>query len=597
MPKIIWTVLSFLFVLSATAQNKHKADSLLQLVESVQSENDRYKLYRDLAYYHPDAIEGLDYAEQAFQIAVQHGDSIQKAAALESISSQHRLLGNKLEAFKAAFSALRIYESLGNLEDQAVVNIQLGSNFGIDQNYIESGKYLRAGLAIYEQLQDTFYIAIANINLGETLRLGGMADSATICLHTALHLNQWLADEQIEGYAMGNLGMIAAERGDFAEALVDLEAAIAILTELGDTYSVSVYQAEIGKIYLQEKQVALGEKYLLEALALAQQEQLKEQIRDISEILSNFYQKKESYQLSLKYQRIFQVYQDSLVNKENIQRLEQLNTTYKLDKKESEIAFLEERGRQQRSINLGLIGGVSLLLSLAAFLYWNIRQKRKAYHILTEKKQIIEQREQEKALLLKELNHRVKNNLQMISSLLNLQSNQLKDHPAVTALTAGKLRVEAMSLIHQKLYQEDHQTQIPIKTYIEELVYNLQFAYARKTKLNLQIQDLNLDIDLAIPLALIVNELVINAFKYAYQNIEESQLLIELNQRNNVLQLLVQDNGIGMQSVDWESTTSFGLKLVHSLTQQLEGKIYMTNEDGCAWHLMIHPKIRLNSSI
>jgi len=571
-----------------TAQDQETTDSILNVLESNTLSNiDQYEVYKALAFYHPDVIEGLNYAKNAVKMAFQLNDSIKIAVAYNQLSSQHRLLGNLVKAFEANYKALKIYEALHHDSGQADVNFQLGTNYVVDQNYPKAIQHLKKSLEIYQYLQDTIYTALTTINLGETYRLAEQYQEAAFYCEKALILNQSLQDAQIEGYALGNLGMIASAQQQYELAKTQLQKAIELLSSLDDTYSVAIYQAEIGQIYLQTDQYPQGEQYLLEAFTLAQQEGLKEQIRDFSQMLTDFYQSQKQFEQALKYQQFFQQYQDSLVNKENVQKLEQLKANYEIEKRETEIDTLATLNQRQQQEALKLVGGLVLVSVLAIFLVWNVRKRRLAYEKLSEKKALIEQRDQEKALLLRELNHRVKNNLQMISSLLNLQSNQLKDHPAMAAITAGKLRVEAMSLIHQKLYQEDHQTQIPIKEYIEELVMNLQFAYAENTQLQFEIEDLPLDIDIAIPIALIVNELVVNAFKYAYQTTEQPRLQVYLQKQQQHLQLKIQDNGIGIKEIDWEDSSSFGLTLVHSLVQQLDGKIHLVNENGSAWHILI----------
>lgn len=576
----------FLFLGSLSAQDKTKTDSLLALLaHKTLVDTVRLEVLSDLGFYHPNSLEGLNYAQQAFALAKKLNDQVNQAAILEIIGTQHRLLGNKTAAFQALFDALSSYEQLNRPQEVGAIYIQLGENYIVDERYPQAIQSLQKGLAIHTQLKDTFKLVIANINLGEAYRLANKLDSATTCFHTALHLNQLLQDEQIQGYALGNLGMVSNSLGELDKAIPELQEAITILSKLGDPYSVAIYKADLGQIYLKKQELKQGEQQLLTAFQLVKQEQLKEPIRDISKMLADFYENQKQYADGMYYQKIYQVYQDSLVNRENIQQVEQIKTGYEINKRETEISHLEDQKQKQEQLTYGLITGLSIVVLLALGLIWS-------YNRIVEKKRLIEQREQEKVLLLKELNHRVKNNLQVVSSLLSLQSREFKGHPAKEALTAGKLRVEALSLIHQKLYQEDHQTQVPIREYIKELVQNLQAAYAEDTTLNFQIQNIQLDIDLAIPLALIINELVINAFKYAFEGIKQPSLEIQMEKKGDNLSLMVEDNGIGFTSPDLKTSTSFGLKLVRSLVKQLDGKIHMTGEQGSCWQITVKAKNR-----
>lgn len=582
MQSFIWPLLIFLLSLNIVkAQSQQKTDSLLSiLVHNHLSDSQRIQVLRHIAHWHPKSNEGLYYAQQSVELAAKLNDRPQLALGLERVGTHQRLLGNKTDALTAILKALQIYEELGQQDKIAAIYIQLGEYQVLDGHYEQAKAYFNRGINLYIQLKDDFQLAVATINLGEAYRLSEVADSAANCFKMALKLNETINEQAIQGYAIGNLGMVSHSMGKYDQAQKELLEAINILTTLGDPYSVSIYKAEMGQVYIKEQQYHLGENELLAAFQLVKQEQLKESIRDISKMLADFYENQERYQASLRYQKIFQLYQDSLLNRENIQEIEQIKANYEIDKRENEISGLEEKQRQQKQISYALAIGGSIFLLLALSLMWSYRK-------LAERKKTIEKREQEKILLLKELNHRVKNNLQMISSLLNLQSRQFKDHPAKVALTAGKLRVEAMSLIHQKLYQEDFYAQISIKEYMVELVQGLHTAYSGDVELNFQIHDVQLDIDLAIPLALIINELAVNAFKYAFHDIDQPCLTISFIEEKEQFKLEIKDNGVGMQSIDLAVTTSFGLKLVHSLVKQLEGKIYMKDEEGSTWHIIM----------
>src|SRR5690606_1197403 len=154
--------------------------------------------------------------------------------------------------------------------------------------------------------------------------------------------------------------------------------------------------------------------------------------------------------------------------------------------------------------------GVFSLIIFMCLLYSGNKKIKKINKELSYQKDIISKREKEKALLLRELNHRVKNNLQMISSLLSLQSRELNGHPAKEAIISGKYRVEALSLVHRKLYQEGLDTKIKIKEYVEELVLSLFHGYNTKFKPKFKIANISVGIDIAVPLALIINELTTN---------------------------------------------------------------------------------------
>ena len=226
---------------------------------------------------------------------------------------------------------------------------------------------------------------------------------------------------------------------------------------------------------------------------------------------------------------------------------------------------------------------------MVSVLFRAYRNIKTSHIIISQQKQLVEQREVEKALLLKELNHRVKNNLQMVSSLLNLHARQLKDHPAADALMAGRYRVEALTLIHQKLYRDDVDTKIDIQNYIEDLSKNLVLNFGPEFTLDLKLVPLVLKIDKAIPLGLVMNELITNSLKYGGNENVAPELKIQIdNDSQDIVLITVADNGKGLPpDFDLMKSKSFGLKLVNSLVKQLSGEISYRAVNGTCWTLKL----------
>ena len=579
----------FIFLLNTVcAQDKQKADSLISLLKSQNLKSqDKIKIYLKIAKYETPQV-GLEFAQKAFLLSQESNNVTFKAKALVEIGLNHRILGNMVESFNATFEALQIYEELKLVEPQAAINSQLGVLHIDNKNFKEGIKFLTRSLFIYEELKDSFNIAALNINLGEAYRLFDVLDSAEICFSKSLEINQQMNSNLILAYAVGNLGMVHATEGKFVLAKNELQQAIYILQKLGDPYSLAVYKSEIGDILIQEGNGKPGEILLLESLEIAHEEGLKEQICDISKKLANYYGSIGQFKNALTYRKDFEIYRDSIINYENVRKIEQLRGEYEIEKKEAEIYFLNKTNEIQKSIGFGLGFGTLIFIVLTFLLFRLYKKSKKTNLLLNEQKEIIQKSEQEKALLLKELNHRVKNNLQMISSLLNLQSHQLKGHPAAESLKAGKYRVEALSLVHQKLYQEDYNTKIALNEYIEELAQNLVHCFDKNVKLNLELENIEVDIDTAIPLGLVVNELITNSLKHAFNKKINPVMDIDLKQINNQLIVLIKDNGEGIPDKNTSGKTdSFGLKLVNSLLKQLNGQLECKNNNGCSWEIRI----------
>lgn len=194
----------------------------------------------------------------------------------------------------------------------------------------------------------------------------------------------------------------------------------------------------------------------------------------------------------------------------------------------------------------------------------------------------------EKEVLLKEIHHRVKNNLQVISSLLNLQAANVQDPKTLEQLKESQNRIRSMALIHERLYQSDDLARIDFGEYVRGLVSYLARSYsAPRVRVNIDVQDINLAVNAAIPCGLIINELVSNALKYAFPEGRSGTVWIRLvatEGENGVL--TVEDDGIGLsRNIDFENTTTLGLQLVNTLTRQLNGTIVLSRDSGTAFSI------------
>jgi PAS domain S-box-containing protein len=207
---------------------------------------------------------------------------------------------------------------------------------------------------------------------------------------------------------------------------------------------------------------------------------------------------------------------------------------------------------------------------------------------ITERKMAEEQLRgslKEKETLLKEIHHRVKNNLQVISSMLHLQSARVTDKVILMALKESQSRVDTMALIHEKLYQSKDLTVIPMSGYIGDLITNLYISFGindEEIKAVIKVADVNLNVSTAIPCGLIINELVTNCLKHAFPGGRKGEIVLSLQpQGEGKYELIVSDNGIGFpEKADFRNTETLGLKLVISLISQLDGTIELNRTGG-----------------
>jgi PAS domain S-box-containing protein len=223
----------------------------------------------------------------------------------------------------------------------------------------------------------------------------------------------------------------------------------------------------------------------------------------------------------------------------------------------------------------------------------NVSEISLVAHDITDKK--INEREiiqslKEKEVLLKEVHHRVKNNLQVISSILNLQSSFIQDEKILDILEESRHRIRSMAIIHENLYRTTNFSSINFSSYIIELCRNLisSYQYNKKTVVVLKqkIEHVELNLDQAIPCGLIINELITNSMKYAFNTQTKGIIFLNLKERHEMIELTVGDNGIGLpDGFDYLQTDSLGLQLVVTLVEQLDGEIKVDNKDGIKYFI------------
>ncbi len=201
----------------------------------------------------------------------------------------------------------------------------------------------------------------------------------------------------------------------------------------------------------------------------------------------------------------------------------------------------------------------------------------------------------EKEVLLREIHHRVKNNLQVISSLLNLQKNYISDPAILDIFRSSQNRIRSMALLHEKLYQQNNLIEIDLSDYIQDLISNLFDSYnlSSHISLKLNITDIHLDVDLSLNIGLIINELVSNALKHAFKEREKGEIFVELInvEKTDQLELIVTDDGVGIpEDYNLNESKTFGLELVSALIQQYEGSMKINRNDKTEFKIYLQYK-------
>jgi two-component sensor histidine kinase len=300
---------------------------------------------------------------------------------------------------------------------------------------------------------------------------------------------------------------------------------------------------------------------------------------------------------------------DSIFNQVRLKQSEQLQVQFETAQRDHENLVLRNKNNLQKSelekaglnrklISIALIGSV-LVIGLMLYLY---RAKQKSNKMLrlrqgeinTQNTQL-NQLLQEKEWLMKEIHHRVKNNLQIISSLLNTQSSYLDNEQALMAIRDSQNRMQAISIVHQKLYQSDDLSTIDVRRYIEELARNIQGSFHTQGRIEFvfEIENIRLTSADTVPLGLILNEAITNSVKYAFKGKNRGVITISMSKiSGGQYRLEVRDNGKGLPvGFDVENCTSLGVNLMTGLTEQLNGKFEIWSENGTGVSVVFKPSL------
>ncbi|WP_276482353.1 histidine kinase dimerization/phosphoacceptor domain -containing protein [Paraflavitalea pollutisoli] len=296
---------------------------------------------------------------------------------------------------------------------------------------------------------------------------------------------------------------------------------------------------------------------------------------------------------------------DTLFNEVKFRQFQQLEVEYETSRKADSIALLTQKNDlQSASLRVaGLtrditISGIVLSAVIIGLLYRQYRLKQQSNQVITGKNNKLERLVKEKEWLLKEVHHRVKNNLQTIMSLLEMQSNAV-NKDAQSALLTSQNRIFATSLLHQKLYRSDNISSVNIATYLSELIQHIKDALEveRPIAIMKDIVPLELDVTQGVPLGLIVNEVITNTFKYAFNDsIEHPVITVSLTHQDGMAELLIADNGIGFRRKEEESM-GLGLELVMGLATDIGATVSIESSQGTSVRLRFKPRLSLHSMV
>ena len=320
-------------------------------------------------------------------------------------------------------------------------------------------------------------------------------------------------------------------------------------------------------------------------------------LAELYQRLSEIYTFKNNFKKSLRYHKLYSIYNDSVVTNQNLKKSEQFNfyrenveSNSKIEVLKNQHQIQELKTESEKNYKKALLLFLVISVIVLGILFNRYRVKQKAVALIEEKNK-------ESTLLMQEIHHRVKNNLQIISSLLGAKiDSNAADENIKDILQESQNKIRSMAIIHQNLYQGNQYTKVSVNSYVMELIAQIKSSFTQHSYtivFDVDIAPKEIPMGLAVPLGLILNELITNAYKYAFTDSldKEKKITIRFHQPENttMYRLVVKDNGKGLPD-DFivDNLLSFGLQLVYGLTEQLQGNVTITQDKGTTFTILLN---------
>jgi two-component sensor histidine kinase len=539
-------------------------------------------------YYRGKGDEAYVYWNEVYEYYKEIGEINKAASMLSNMGLIRRNQALYEEAMEAFFESLKIKESLNDSNGIASAYNNIAVTFAIQENFGSAKDYFFKALEVYESNQNEGRYNSLLLDIGGMYREEGKTDSSLIYIEKAVaYYSENGPDVQLARglYILGNLYQ---DKEEYEQSHSSYDRSIELYAKLGDTHRKAGSILRKSETYKAQKDYSNAIAYAIMAL-----EEVKETDSDNLKtrtyyLLYLIYKEQGDYENALKYKELNGEIKAEIDDRNNLKAIAELEEKYQTELRDRQLAELNAENKakelkveQQWKQQIALLALLVMLVVVAIALYGRASTKKKNNETLRAKNEIIEKALKDKEFLFREVHHRVKNNLQFISSLLNLQSRHIEDPKALGILNDARNRVKSMALVHQKLYQEENLSGVDMKNYMSNLVDSLAHSFKineGKVKITLDVDPMSLDIDTAIPIGIIFNELITNSFKYAFDNTDSATLRVHLKQQKESIQLLVADNGPGVKTDKAEET--FGTQLIESMVDKLKGSIQIGKADG-----------------
>lgn len=508
--------------------------------------------------------------------------------------------GNHQEAIDLAHKSIQIFKKSENHDRLALAYLQLGNIFYFLSDYDESKQYYNLSYASFVKNKDDQgkFRALSNIGL-INVKLKNYRESIEQQLVALSYF-----DSKKKELEKGNAYHFLSS-GHFGLNHLDSARYYNQMAIQSDYQSKNIIG--LGEGFLMETKILRKEKKPIKALIAAQKcfsisdsMQYFSAIKDISLEIAYLYEELGEIDSSFKYLKLHNQIRDSLdVDPKKLKNYA-IKHQFQVEETHFELLLAKEKAliqekqnkRQEAQLVVAIVVAIVAILLLVLAIIILFRNKILSEE-LANKQNLITSELEIKESLLNEIHHRVKNNLQVISSMLSLQTQYISDFHVQKVISDCRSRINSMSLIHESLYKKTDGLETAFSTYVKVLIPQLIDTYMvdeSKIKSNMDLQEIYLNLDESIPCGLLINEIVSNALKHAFPKEKNGKINIKLRKYSDIIYLTIADDGVGFNSEEeLESQDSFGFLLIETLVKQLEAEMKVINKNG------VHYDIRWSS--
>lgn len=566
-----------------------RIDSLLNIINKTTDLHKKAMALKSItsAYSDINPTLGINYGNEGLKLA-ETGKWIDiKAHLYDNIAICYLSKGDCAKAIEHSLKALKIHESLGDTLEIIRDMGRLGQAYEENLNYPMALKYDSASLKLAVASNNKVMVGWSLDNLGLVFNELYEDEQALQCFQASLAIDRALCDTISIASSLCHIGICLQYQKKYFPAIANYRESLEIFQKSGKLGSIARRLGDIGICFLdmaKDSFLNVGTNqypgnrscldsayaYTLQSFNGHKNIGTIEGINATASCLADIEERRGNYHQALEYYKIYHSSYDSLYSNDNVVKIASLETQREADLKEKQIQINKLALAQKRKDRIIYLGGFALLGVTIVSLYKNARGQRKTNAIQAG---ALAQKE----MLMKELHHRVKNNLQVISTLLELQQENVTDKGAKDAINESASRLRSILLIHQQLYTGDQLTEVECAQFASDLMIQIKaiFSYPGQTITFNNMQQVVLDVDTSIQVGLMLNEMITNSFKYAFPN-ADGTITLRIEKAGHQYKLYYTDSGPGLpDDLDINDTknTGLGMMILESLSQQLGGSV------------------------